>query len=363
MTEDARSADVVVVGAGPAGCTAAEHAALNGIDVLIIERKQEIGVPVACGEFLPSIEEIKKIVPRAAEADSLFDFPSSLTSIRSDVMRIYDPKLRSFEIQFDGFTTDRDRFDQYLASKARKVGARIITGCTFLSLDGEEVVTSAGRIRTKVVIGADGPLSRVASSLGLPRNKGLCPALTAQTKGEFEPIPEMYFGGMAPGGYAWILPKRGGANVGVGVSMRFAREKVGDYFKRFVDDRNFVTSKPTGKYVPMSGPLSRTTAKNGMLVGDSAGHVMAVNGGGIPIAIICGKLAGEVAAAKVLRGTSIDIYDKLWRGQVEKPLRTAVRTKALASLCFGGQWRLGAAMGFLGERRMGNIIRCKSVFT
>jgi digeranylgeranylglycerophospholipid reductase len=90
--------------------------------------------------------------------------------------------------------------------------------------------------------------------------------------------------------------------------------------------------------------------------------VMAVNGGGIPIAIICGRLAGEAAAANVLKGQPLVTYEKTWRDQVEKPLRTAVRTKKLASLCFGSQWRLGAAMSLLGKRRMANMIRCKPVF-
>jgi len=361
MAEDLKGADVVVVGAGPAGCTAAEHAALNGAEVLVVERKEEVGVPVACGEFLPSIEEIKSIFPRAGDVDSLFDIPASLVSLKVERLRLYSPKLRLFEIPFAGYTTDRDRFDKYLASKAEKAGARIVTGCACFSVDGGEVITSLGRLRTKVVIGADGPLSRVASSLGLPKNKDLYPAITAQTKGDFEPIPEMYFGNAAPGGYAWIIPKRGGANVGAGVSPRFAKEKIGDYFKRFVEWKGFKTSKPVGKYVPMSGPVAKTTAKNGLVVGDAAGHVMAVNGGGIPIAVICGKLAGETAAANVLKGRPLEMYERLWRDQVEKPLRTALRTEALASLCFGSQWRLGAAMRFLGKRRMGNMIRCKPV--
>lgn len=362
MAEDLKDADVVVIGAGPAGCTAAEHAALNGADVLVVERKEEVGVPVACGEFLPSIEEIRRILPRAGEVDSLFDFPASLVSLKMERLKLYSPNMRLFEIPFSAYTTDRDRFDKYLASKAEKAGARIVTGCAYFSVEDGEVVTSLGKVRAKVVVGADGALSRVASSLGLPKNKDIYPAITAQAKGDFEPIPEMYFGNMAPGGYAWIIPKKDGANVGAGVSPGFARERIGDYFDRFVRWKGLYTSKPVGKYVPMSGPLIRTTARNGLLVGDAAGHVMAVNGGGIPIAIICGRLAGEAAAANVLKGQPLVTYEKTWRDQVEKPLRTAVRTKKLASLCFGSQWRLGAAMSLLGKRRMANMIRCKPVF-
>jgi digeranylgeranylglycerophospholipid reductase len=361
MVEDLDSVDIVVIGAGPAGCTAAEHAALRGAEVLVVERKEEIGIPVACGEFLPSIDEIKSIFPRAGDVDLLFDVPANLVSLKTDRLRLYSPGLRLFEIPFVGYTIDRDRFDKHLASKADKAGARIITGCSFLSLEDEGVITSLGKVRAKVVIGADGPMSRVASSLGLPANKSLYPAVTARAKGDFEPIPEMYFGNVAPGGYAWIIPKRGGANVGAGVSPRFAKGRISDYLKRFVERKGLDIDSPVGKFVPMSGPVAKTTAKRGLIVGDAAGHVMAVNGGGIPIAIICGRLAGETAAGNVTKGRSLEMYERMWRDQVEKPLRTAVRTEALASLCFGSQWRLGAAMRALGRRRMGRIIRCKPV--
>jgi len=361
MSANPDSVDIVVVGAGPAGCTTAEYAALRGAEVLLLERKAEIGVPVACGEFLPSVDEIKSIFPHARGIETLFDIPTDLVSLETDRMKLYSPGMRLFEIPFDGYTTDRDRFDKYLASRAEKAGARIATECTFLTVDDGVVVTSSGRIRTKVIIGADGPLSRVAASLGLPKNRSLYPAVTAQAKGDFEPVPEMYFGNAAPGGYAWIIPKKRGANVGAGVSPRFAKRRIGDYLKRFVEWKGLDIGKPVGKYVPMSGPVAKTAARNGLIVGDAAGHVMAVNGGGIPIAIVCGKIAGETAALHVSKGLSLETYEKLWRDQVERPLRTAVRTEALASLCFGSQWRLGAAMRVLGKRRIGNIIRCRSI--
>ncbi|MDH7508898.1 MAG: geranylgeranyl reductase family protein [Methanomassiliicoccales archaeon] len=356
------STDILVVGAGPAGSTAAEHAALHGADVLLIERKKEIGIPFACGEFLPSIDEVKRIFPGARDIDTLFDIPRELISLETHRLRIYSPELRVYEFDFDGFTTYRDRFDQYLASKALKAGAKVLTGCTFISIDGDRVVTNQCEVKAKLVIGADGPRSRVAKSLGLPKNRELCPAVTAQAVGNFEPVAEMYFGNIAPGGYAWILPKRGGANVGVGISPRFASKTVGEYFKEFIDWKQIDVGKPAGKYVPMGGPLHPNYNDKGLIVGDAAGHVMAVNGGGIPIALICGKIAGEVAAACVRSGESISRYGEECRRQVEKPLRIALRTKVLADLCWGSRRRLELAMRVLGKRRMANIIRCKRLF-
>ena len=356
-----REVDVLVVGVGPAGSTAAEHAARRGAEVLLIDRRTEIGVPVKCGEFLPHEEEIRDIFPRA-NTSGLFDLPDRLIRRRLETIRIFSPRMRCWNLPFRGITTDRDKFDQYLAGKAEEAGAELWTDCAFLSREGREVSTSLGRVRAKVVIGADGPVSQVARSAGMPRMKDLFPAVTSQVEGDFDPVCEMYFGNIAPGGYAWIIPKDGRANIGVGLSPRFALGNVRDHFQRFTEWMDLRPGKVVGKMVPMGGPVRRSVSENVMLVGDSAGHVMAVNGGGIPIAMICGRLAGEVAGDHLNESRPLEDYDRLWKGQVEGPLRTAMRSKAWSNLCWGSQFRLEAAMRFLGRRRMEKLIRCRPMF-
>ncbi|MGD0818341.1 MAG: NAD(P)/FAD-dependent oxidoreductase, partial [Methanomassiliicoccales archaeon] len=279
--------DVVVVGAGPAGSTSAEHAALKGVSVLILEKRPQVGIPVRCGEFMPSVDEMKGIFPKANDLDSLFDIPGDLRSLSTEMIRIYSPKLRHWEVPFAGYTTDRDRFDQYLASKAVKAGAELRTGLECTKVKRNTVSTPEMDIEAKVIIGADGPLSLVGKSLGYGRSTYLCPGVSVRVKGEFEPIPEMYFGTVAPGGYAWILPKKEGANVGLGVAKRFSQMPVGEYFDQFLEFKGIqTTEKPMGKLIPMSGPIKRTVIGDSLLVGDAAGQVMAVNGGGIPISMI-----------------------------------------------------------------------------
>ena len=145
--------------------------------------------------------------------------------------------------------------------------------------------------------------------------------------------------------------------------LNLAKCSISDYFDKFLVQRGLkVSGRLVGKYVPSNGPLSRTVTESGLLVGDAAGHVMAVNGGGIPIAMICGRLAGRVAAEHVVKGVPLSKYEELWRQQVAKPLRTAVHTKMLASLFFGSNRRLEFSMRVLGARRMGNILRCRPSF-
>jgi digeranylgeranylglycerophospholipid reductase len=355
--------DVVVVGAGPAGSTTAEHAALNGARVLVLERKKVVGEPVSCGEFMPTLDEIRSILPTAEDLAPLFDIPEHLVNRRMDLFRIISPRSRHWDIPFEGYTTERNLFDQYLSHKAEKAGATILTGTMVTSIIGNEVRTRDAVYKAKVVVGADGPISKVAASLGLPKNVDLYPAVTSQAVGDFDPVMEMYFGGVAPGAYAWVLPKKSGANVGVGVAPKFSDGRVGDYFQDFVKQRKLnVPGRVTGKYVPSNGPIKRTYVESGIVVGDAAGHVMAVNGGGIPIAMICGRIAGRTVAEHINSGTPLSLYEDRWKREVYKPLRTAVHTKMLASLFFGGPRRLEFSMRFLGTRRMGNILRCRPSF-
>jgi len=361
MTERIRT-DVVVVGAGPAGSTAAEHAALGGLEVLVLERRPVVGQPVKCGEFMPHLDEVQRIFPDALDLAPLFDVPGDLRSLQTEVIRIYSPSLRHWDVPFAGYTTDRDRFDQHLARRAEKAGARIMLNTVCTGVKGGVVMADGLEVEAKVIIGADGPLSRVGKAVGLERSKDLCPAVTVQVKGDFEPVPEMYFGTVAPGGYAWVIPKKGVANVGLGVAPRFAKETVGVYFDRFMEMRKFRTeTSPTGKFVPMSGPIPKAVKGQVLLVGDAAGQVMAVNGGGIPIAMITGRLAGRAAVANINSGAPLEDYERACREQVYGPLRTAVRTKYLANLCFGSRWRTETAMRALGQRRINKLIRCKPI--
>lgn len=357
--------DILVVGSGPAGSTVAKYAAEKGAQVTFIERRPEVGVPVRCGEFLPVIDEIRSMFPKAEGLDETFELPQEMKLRETVAIRLIDPKGKITDLPFGGYTIDRDRFDQYLADKAVKAGADLIKQCRFDRIKDGVAVTSQGEIEYKVIVGADGPGSRVARSLGLPRNQHPYPAVTAQAKGDFDPYVVMYFGGIAPGAYSWIIPKKGQANIGVGFSPKFANGTLSEYFDIFVKKNGFdVMNKLEGKYVPSEGPIAKTVSGNGMVVGDAAGHVISVNGGGIPLALIAGRICGEVAGSNIVSGSPLEDYEAKWRDVMLKPLKTAAFNKKLAdTFAFsGGEWRTSMCMKILGQRRMGNLIRCKRIF-
>lgn len=356
--------DVLVVGSGPAGGVAARYAAAKGASVTIIERRPEVGVPVRCGELIPSDEEVSNMFPEAGDISTLFKMPSDLVLRDIEGIRLISPKGRETLLNFTGYTTDRDRFDKHLVDEAVKEGAELIKNCQFKKIDNGKAVTTAGDIEYKIIIGADGPGSRVAKSLGLPSNRNPYPAVTAQANGDFEPYVQMFFGGIAPGAYSWIIPKKGQANVGVGFSPKFANGTLTEYFDKFQKKHDLdVFTKMEGKYVPSEGMLSKLVSDNGMLVGDSAGQVISVNGGGVPLALIAGKVCGDVAGDHIKNGRDIMEYQNECMRIFQKPLKIAANNKKLAdTFAFGSDRRTEICMRILGMRRMGNLIRCKHIF-
>jgi len=361
MTE---KVDILVVGSGPAGSVAARYAAESGASVKILERRPEVGVPVRCGEFMPSNEEISTMFPKAKDIDSLFDIPEDLRCLETYGIRLIDPKDKVTTLELKGYTTDRDRFDKHLAQLAVEAGADISFNDSFREVRDGIALTDKGEIEYKVLIGADGPGSRVAQNLGLKKNRNPYPAVTVQVKGDFEPYMKMYFGGIAPRAYGWVIPKDGRANVGVGFSPKYANGSLQTYLDKFMERNGFkAEGKAFGKYVPSEGPIEKTVSGNGMVVGDAAGQVISVNGGGIPLAMIAGRICGTVAGENVSNGTSLENYEIQWREVMEKPLKTAAFNKKLAdTFAFGSDFTTKMCMGILGKRRMGNLIRCKRIF-
>lgn len=361
---DRNEVDVLVVGSGPAGSTAARFAAQSGASVMMIEKRPEVGVPVRCGEFMPSLEEIQLMFPDLTDGESLFDIPKELRCLDTIGIKLIDPKGKVTLLDHTGYTTDRDRFDQYLARLACEDGAELVKSCQFRKIENGVAKTSQGDVKYKVIIGADGPGSRVAQNLGLPRNRNPYPAVTAQVKGDFEPYLHMFFGDIAPGAYSWIIPKDGRANIGVGFSPKFASGALSDFFDVFAKKNGFeVDCKLEGKYVPSEGPIAKTVAGNGMVVGDAAGQVISVNGGGIPLAMIAGRICGTVAGANISSSSPLSDYETQWRHVLEKPLKIAAKNKKLADMFgFRSEGSTCFCMNVLGQRRLGNLIRCKSIF-
>jgi digeranylgeranylglycerophospholipid reductase len=366
--------DVIVVGAGPAGGLSALAPAQAGLRTLILEKRPVVGLPIQCGEYMPENEEIKAMLPRVREIDAIFDFPASLKALECPTITLTSPKKRSYVFDFRGFSTWRNLWDQHFVERSVRAGAVLRRRHNFLGLvngggarwRGVEVLTDDGvkRYGAKAIIGCDGPHSLVARSLGFPKQV-LTPAASCDGGGKWEPTVQLFFGPIAPGGYAWVIPKCEGANVGVGYQTRFVPQgtNMRQVMRRFLGFIGARESKTTGGYIPMEGPRPRTCAGNVMLAGDAAGHVMATNGGGIPIAMIAGWLAGRQAVRIATKGEDSAPYETEWRRQMGMELETALRIKRMADrFAFRSDLLTEWTMRLLGKKRLERAIRCKPLF-
>ncbi len=349
--------DVIVVGSGPAGGTAARYAARRGLRVLLLDKRKEIGVPVQCGEYVASDEEVRNIFPTVTDLEDLMEVPHRVTQVETPVIRIWSPRGRAYDIPFQGYTVRRDKMDQGIADQAVREGAELLKETVVTRVDGTSVHTSRGTFEGRVIIGCDGPRSTVAQSVGLPWPVS-APAMSTTADGEFGDATEMFFGNLAPGGYAWIIPKAHCANVGLGTWERF-HGNLRALYDTFLERRGIRGGKATGGYVPVLGPVDRTVAGHALLAGDAAGMVMATNGGGINVSMLAGRTAGLTAADHVQHGVPLEEYERRWRTELYAPLAQGVRIKHLADRFFGSDALLEASMILLGRGRMARAIRCQ----
>ncbi|WP_292371529.1 geranylgeranyl reductase family protein [Methanosarcina sp. UBA411] len=372
------SYDVIVVGAGPAGSTAARYAAKNGASVLLLDKKREIGSPIQCAGFLPDASEIQALLPEARLPDTLKNYPDSCVLQRIDTQRLITPNCNIKEFAVRGTVLDRRRYDQFLAEQAARAGAELMVKTRVVKFEGTVVETSGvfgkHRIKAKAIIGADGPNSLVAKSKGLalkPESRVTSVALEYQVRNvDIDPSSlEMYFGkDFVPGGYAWIFPEgQDRANVGIGIRSGMAEKGISarEYLHRFMRNhplagpklKNSIIMNVIAGIIPVNGAPEKTATENTLIVGDAAGQIFATNGGGIPPAMIAAKVAGETAAEFTAGKCRLEEYDRRWRAQFGSALETSVQARQLMDGIMKSDTLMNAAFKLISPEQM-KVMQC-----
>ncbi len=340
------SYDVVVVGAGPAGSLTAKTAAEQGLDVLLLERNQEIGVPVKCAEGVST--EIEQFVTPdqkwiCAEVKGAYIYAPDGTRV----------VMSGEKMEEVGYVLERRIFDKVLAHEAARAGAEVRVKTEAYGLIKEDGAArgvtircmaegETRRINATVVVGADGVESRVGRWAGLntrlrPSDMDVCAEYLMCGIDIAQDHSEFFLGNeIAPNGYAWIFPKgEDCANVGLGIGgdrSGDGRHAI-DYLRAFVH-RNYPNGKIIAEIcgaVPVCGPIRESVADGLVLVGDAAWHVNPLTGGGIIYAMQGGAIAGDVIAravqAKDVSKKRLLEYDNRWRKAFGKRLATGLKAK------------------------------------
>ncbi len=333
--------DVVVIGAGPAGSMTAKWAAKHGAKVLLLEKRQEIGSPVRCGEGMS-----KDWLPEVGIAPS-----SRWINLEVEGARIFSPSEKVLEINEKhagnevGYVVERDAFDKQLAIDAANAGVEVLlkTSAVGLMRDNGRVTGVQAKlagesfqIHAPVTIGADGFESQVGRWAGVPTNLQLRDMDSClqyrMTDVDSDPrYCDFYLGKCAPGGYVWIFPKGDRlANVGIGVQVTKIHHPadVKMYLDKWIAEHPaYARGKKidmVGGGVSISAPLKQTVTDGLMLVGDAARMIDPLTGGGIANGCIAGKICGEVAARAVEANdpskSFFQAYEKGWRARLEDKL-------------------------------------------
>ncbi len=307
--------DVVVVGGGPAGATAAHELAQTGRKVLLLDKAGRIK---PCGGAVP---------PQLLKD---FDVPEELLVARIDTARMISPKSKKVDIPVgQGFVgmVDRDVFDEWLRARAVSAGAERRTG-SFTSMqrddDGVQVVTyTDGRsrsgetmqIKAKMVIGCDGALSAVARAAipGADRMKHVfayheiveSPTVDSETFGKNR-CDVYYQGPLSPDFYAWIFPHGKTTSIGTGsLQQGFKLRSAVAALRESTGLTGAETLRREGAPIPLE-PLKRWDNGRDVIVGgDAAGTVAPASGEGIYYAMTSGRYVAQAVGVALLTGNPL----------------------------------------------------------
>lgn len=305
--------DVVVVGGGPSGATAAEDLARSGAKVALLDRAGRIK---PCGGAIP---------PRLI-AD--FDIPDSQIVARIQTARMISPSGRKVDIPIEnGFVgmVDREHFDEFLRVRAKKAGAHRYTG-TYVRLEREgggtqvvfrdKISGNEVRLGAKVVIGADGARSDVARD-EVPGGDRI-PYVIAyheiieapERSAAYDPTrcDVIYDGAISPDFYGWVFPHGAQASVGMGTGKDGVDLKGATAALRAASGlEGCRTIRKEGAPIPLK-PLDRwDNGKDVVLAGDAAGVVAPSSGEGIYYAMVGGRVAATATAAFLKTGRASDL--------------------------------------------------------
>ncbi len=322
--------DVAVVGAGPAGCFIGKELAERGLKVAIVEEHAEVGTPVCCTGIV-GVGGLKELDIK----------PGRWVLGELKGAEIYSPSNRAIRMvkpRAEAYAIDRAGFDRSLAEAAARAGASLMLSskCVDLHLgDGARIKTSGGgELNARIVVGADGPTSMVARKAGLLESSKYIKCAQVETAADAsDGIAEVYFSrAFAPGFFGWLVKAGDVCRVGIGATEGNPVQLL----KSFMAKHPIVSGKVKGKalascagLIPLRVP--RIRAGPVILVGDAAGQVKPLTGGGIYFGLSCARFAADAVASAVESGDmkKLDDYERAVASKFGMEFELGLRVRRL----------------------------------
>jgi geranylgeranyl reductase family protein len=337
--------DVAIVGAGPAGATAARSLAKNGLKVILVE-KDDIPKEKPCGGM---------VTPRVFERFKYLRSEMEKLAVSSSYGACLYPPSLATKVQY--VTTKpqilmilRKKFDHTLVRMAMDSGAMLINNrvkglvirpdIVRMLLDGNTIIESS------IVVGADGVNSVIAKEtdlLPILNSEKVALAVVSESKIGESAVEEcfgdrrtvhLFFGFNNLFGYAWVFPKMRHVNIGLGGLLSRTRDIKGSFMKFIqVLRKNGLIPKRlqiesySAALIPLGGPIERTYRDRVVLCGDAAGFVNPLTGEGVYYAMASGEIASKVIMDAIesgkLSGQKLSEYETAWMDDFGKGLKMA----------------------------------------
>ncbi len=352
--------DVSIVGGGPAGCFLGKLLAENGVDVTVVEEHPQIGSPSCCAGVVGE-----------AGFKELGIRPKDWVVERLNRTRIFPPEGAAVEIgrgKSEAIVLNRAEFDRWLGREAAKAGTKILlkTKCVDakfgdspkLKLSGN----SGGTLESRIVVGADGPVSIVAQKAGLLKREKFIRCAQVELRGDFERgVAEVYLGrDLFPGFFGWAFRAGDLSRVGLGAMDGHPVDLLKSFVERQIQSEiigpNQVLDFCAG-LIPQAFPR-KVYSDRVLLVGDAAGQVKPLTGGGIYYGLSCAKIAAEVIAEALEKSPYKKILNNYESG-VKKKFGLDVELAIRAKRVFDGMSDedLNLMVGLIGTEDVRDIIK------
>ena len=331
--------DLAVVGAGPAGSNAARIAAKKGLSVIVLDKRQEIGSPVRCGEGLNIEFFLKEKLP----LDNRF------IANYIDTAEFYSPDNTVITVKGTenaGAIVERKIFDKFLANLAVSEGSELYIKSEVKNITRDKdiyilKISESGamsRVKARCVIIAEGVEGRLASKIGFEsKNKlknifsGFQYEICGLNIDNPSTIKFFIDESITPQGYAWVFPKGDDrANVGViarGSSNIYAQKSLNLFLNKYPELRGKGYLEANSGTIPVSEPLNTLVIDKILIAGDCAHQVNPIHAGGICEGMIGGRLAAESVVRYINAGEEntaiLKEYEKNWidsYGHLQKKL-------------------------------------------
>jgi geranylgeranyl reductase family protein len=306
--------DVIVVGAGPAGCAAASECAKNGLSVLCIEEHGTIGYPVQCAGLLSNAA-----------------FSECRVSDRPVLARVSGARVvsgKGSEILIDARTqkavvVDRGSLDREMAETAANNGAEFRLKTAAWQIQGNRLLTRGAQgheeIPFRLLIAADGPRSTIARIRGMARQKTSLAGIQVDLLHDCDPRFVEIYPDASADFFGWMIPTgKGRARIGLcGLSG------VPERFRAFLKKYGSTSTHLVTGTLPL-GIMPRTYGHRTLFVGDAAGFAKPTSGGGVYTGIRSARHAAAIASVCCEKDTFTDValavYETRWKADMGRDL-------------------------------------------